>query len=1397
MFRIVQSNNIDNLVKALSMSYVADGASRAMFEPFVVIVPALVLDVWLKKAIARHTGISVLVSPQFWGQYQWQMIARVLTADKAYLTRAGRQNEALSVPEVALLSQSVVRWRLFAYLLEPVFDAAKANQPIQHRGDGQARWQVILTEEAHPLFVLLSPLAEQQAMGQSTSQTLWQLCDTIARLFVQYLTERVDWLDSWAKGGRVDVRALIAKKDALSQKSSTPEPSVLQQVSNVATTLSEQDEGDYQTPEWLCEYYELLERAFAFLWRELFGQAFLYRQSLEMRFWQVLESVYGDKNASTPEFNTHCQAVKNSLPSTLYLFTVQQLPQIELDFLKKLSTYTNVVLFHFNPSAMFWADIVDKNWLLTQRLMRPSAMYLKDYGHGLLSRLGKASRETFAMLAEMSGGDDVGAYQVVWEECFDEGDDEGLSDVADLPLLSYASSSSLSLLGTLKRDILLLEEVGVNALFGQEMADEGLFEVLKNKVIGHTPFCLLPDDDSLVIHNCHSLKRELEVARLLIGRWLNQKNKDGTARKLSDVAIMMPDVETNKALIRSLFGAGVGLDGLSLPANVTGVSDDRVDRLWQSLFGLYALLSGRCYYHEVCEWLLLPDSYQAVGLDEAGAMRACTLLQMAGFVRGFDEHHLAQSLDGQDLDYRRSFAYALDRLVLSVAVFDGLSDVFYPFVWQAGVLPEKTVSVAGVRLEDASIIHALCRVYEMIGSQAGRYEAFDEVGAWLSYLEYEVIDRYFYLQKASDAMKSIFVAMNAMRASLRANQQYLYFVGGKKSTDKRPSMRLPLKFVLDALGLAVKGQKISAEASDMINIGRFGSLRGMSFGLVVMVGMNLSAFPRTTPINRLDLSKAGLPRRGDRVSEDDDNGAFLEALLQARDNCWIFYSGQQMATDGKKLPATPVSELIQFFKTVAWQTPAGEGLGVGDFGAIEAQLIKTHPALPFSPNALGVSDVLVAPMWQAVLEAGRAASAAPAWVTLPDEGVLQAALESLVRYQALPDYPLPSNIALSSLVSAITRPAKAYLSGKAPTLTEAPDEDNEPLVLDGLSTTIALDTMLEYRLSEDFAVQALQGDLDKPSSLSKNTYAKRAYDKLYYDTVLPSGIARKISFWELGAKVDDLVRVFLDNLQVFGIKANAPSPVVNQLVRLSPPPSSLTNKHAHDGQTLSLNLSAALPETSTQVWVNISASRPSPKRAVSAFLSHLVWQIVRPRDDETNHEADDENCLDSLDGCKGNCKAGTSFWQFRSSENIEEAGDQKSKNKTPKEGADETKSLGELMDARACLVFRPMSRTRALGVFWRFLLFSEIVRRMPIALTPESAFAYLSGDLGFEKALGVWLAKPYSKTGYMPDSSSYHESWQKIIGQADRQILLHQALMFAPLLYEPIWQARMMPKSKS
>lgn len=1127
VFSIIQSNDGERLLTKLAAFY--RDKKDGVFTPFTVIVPAMVLEDYLAKALADKMGISTLVATQFWGQYQWQMIDTVLSFDADFLRQAGRHSEMLSVPETAVLSASVIRWRLFAYFL----DKNDTSDGVVY-ADSRKKITALKNDPEHPLSALLASLDEHSDTWQSE---LWQLCDKLSRLYVKYLTERPDWLSLWAKDTAVNVTALIAEKDRMAKRLYTP-------LNHEQTP--EPADNDLETPAWLVAHYEALERAYRYLWVRLFSGVFVYRQALEARFWTVLE------NKNHPK----ATAIRQKLPKTLYLFTVQQLPQLELDFLKRLSQSLEVVLLHFNPSMMFWADIVDKNWLATQKLINPSSVYLKDYGHGLLSRLGKASRDTFAMLAELSGGADEGAFQLTWQDDFNE-----------------FETAPKTLLTALKKDILMLEESDVSAHLAKAF-DADFWQTLSEKKAALKPWQFSLEDDSLRVHNCHSLKRELEVARLLIGRWLNEPTHDGKKRQLSDVAIMMPDVEGEKQLIASVFGASVSADGLYLPAKITGVANETVMALWRAILGVYELGFGRLYAADFFEWLMSPFCYESFGMTHAMAQRGCELLEMAGFVRGLDERHLAESLHPEDKDYRRTLAYALDRLSVSLLAGEGICEVFDE---RAGASLPKVVGVSGVRLEDGAVIDGLCCMYEALVRERGLGDATADVQAWLHRLEHDVINRYFFLHKGTDSLNSIFGVMNAMRASVRAN-----------STEGSPALSLPLSFVLDALTGVLSAQKIAAEPSGVINIGRFGSLRGMEFGLVIMLGMNLSAFPRTEPLNRLDLAKAGLSRRGDRHSEEDDNGAFLEAIFQAKENCWIFYSGQSQTGDVPLLPATPVSELIAFIKNAPWQKDA-EVLHAPD--VLENWLVTRHSALPFSPEVFEKDtpvsvDAAMPSLWQAVYENSHLKKERPVAVSLPtkeDVDKLGALLSFDGAYAQAEGLFFPTQKTLSQLISQVKHPAEAYLRGNVRLVAVAEERaSDEPLGIDGL---------MNYQLLD----RVLAGD-------------EQALPALYEDTLLPAGKARDKVLSESLQTVTALKAVLAERAGRLGVNSDGtPSTLVTQLVSLE-----LSLGETKKG----LTLSALLPMMAEKVWLNVSVSSLSAEKKVVAFLSHLCWQVAR--DDSTD-----------------------------------------------------------------------------------------------------------------------------------------------------------------------------------
>ncbi len=969
MFKIIQSHRTENLVDELLVEY--QSVQQSIFDPFVVIVPSMVLGDWLDKTIASRAGISTLVMTKFWGQYQWTLMQDVLSRHNAYLLQNNPNETVLNVPEVAVLSPTVMQWRLFGYLTY--------------------YQQAIIEDDKHPVYPLLSSLIDEPQEGIEPDKAqqdarIWQLASDLARVFNRYLTHREDWLSLWSDNKKLDVDALIAEKDALSLRF---------------------DKYARGTPEWLVDHYVELEVAQRYLWSHLFADVHQYRAELEKTFWKALE----DNKAGERE----------QLPKVLRIFTIQHLPQTELDFLQRLSLYMDITLLHYNPSKLFWADIVDKSWLQRQQIINPESVFLRDYGHSLLSRLGKQSRDTFAMLANLSGNELYQDAVVDWQDNFEDDlsesfvddfsftHDDEQNDDFEQDTVSQTQNSP-SLLRRLQNDVLMLDErstqqataVKVSQAISEQIesssdddtdtetstydSEDNLGtaawyedEVLENKRFEKERlWSMSSQDNSLSIHSCHSLQRQLEVLRIMIGRWLNEPLPAGAKKRhISDIVVLLPDVERHHALISSIFVSGKGQDGLTLPAKVTGVVDASIRQLWEAIIGFYKLLgsdSARFEAAEVLDWLMLPPLYESFGLTHDQMSRGCDLLVEAGFIRGFDEWHLKQTLDGNDFDYRFSFAQALDRLTLGLIMPEAqMSDCLYPLEaqqWPSTAIAEMSLPLPEVSLNDAPIIEALCRIYSGLLARRDDHKQKLKAEDWLDQIERQVIHRYFGDVDQTRSMRAIYNAMNGFKSSLRANRHYRQYASSDNTDNREVEQRLarveqlPLKlsFMLDSIEAELESQQVSAEPTGVITFGRFGALRNVPFDLVVMLNMNLSEFPARDRDNRYDLMKATISRRGDRVSEDDDNGAFLDALLCARSACWIFYNGQSLTDTHEHLPANPVSELLQFLQgEVQWQVnsldslpqvvdPTTESLKRHLPKLVKQWLVTEHPALPFDKS---------------------------------------------------------------------------------------------------------------------------------------------------------------------------------------------------------------------------------------------------------------------------------------------------------------------------------------------------------------------------------------------------------------------------------------------------------------
>lgn len=595
------------------------------------------------------------------------------------------------------------------------------------------------------------------------------------------------------------------------------------------------------SPDWLLARYAETEQWQQFLWQTLFSEDFANHQAIRRRFWQILE-----KNPDK----------RKILPHSLTIFTVLQLPPSEFNFLKQLARYIDIQFLHYNPSQEYWADSVDPLWLKQFELKNPQAAALFDSRHPLLTRMGKQARDIFALLAELSGNEDSMMGQ--WLDLFP----------------SYFPNT---LLGQLQHDVLHLVQPQKHG------------------------FKLQPQDDSIQVHACHSVLRQLEVLREQLMGWLSAD----ISRQPADIVVFVPNLADIAPLVRTVFSAH---SDMYLPIHITGVVQADAAQLWQAMLGRYFLLDGRFSIEDLLDWLAL-DAVQALyALSRDEVQRLGELLVDAGFRRGFDAQHLQKTLADEDRDSRFTLEFALNRLMLGIAM---------PVqALHAGVL-----AYAGVGRQDFELIGVLSTIYNDLSTRRDWLTQQHDVQYWLSLLRDELAGD-FEQAVYSVGGKGVLAAFDELQANLDATQS--------------SQLQLPFRFVLDEIVGILDEAPPGSIPTGKITFSRLGTLRPLPYRLVVMLNLDSGVFPRRDPQNTFDLMSILPAQRGDRSRLIDDQGAFLDGLLLAQDACWLFYNGFDVSDTQPRHPSGTLQELVEFIGDML-ETPA----------LLYRQIVHHHTLEPF------------------------------------------------------------------------------------------------------------------------------------------------------------------------------------------------------------------------------------------------------------------------------------------------------------------------------------------------------------------------------------------------------------------------------------------------------------------
>lgn len=1054
---VIQSQRIDVLLQGVLAS-----TSQASTHPLQVlktqhfIVPSPAVEQWLIQKLAEQQGMSA--NYQFHQRvrgFQWYAYQQVLTAHKEQVRKA-------NIPRL------IFKWRVHQALHEFI-------QP-----------DTMSIDTSHPLHSIVQRIydsadrLEQGIDKQLKKQKmLYWVAEQVADLFSNYMIYRgqcqrgcensctcpENWLSAWGQGRALDIEKYIVQKD--------------EEVTAFAL---------HQTEE--------LERWQRWLWQQHFHDDFVQMQQIDALFWQELDHPDRSKRAIS------------RLPNQVVIFTLLDLPPSQLQFLRRLGQYIDILILHYNPSQEYWADSVDPLWKqrydlgVKERFIakNPKATdaeisdffnkftlnfnaEARESRHPLLTRLGKQARDHFSLLSNLSTGEEG-----KWVDAF----------VDDFPE---------SLLGKVQSDILHLVEPQA-----------------KQYELG-------PDDDSIQIHVCHSTLRQLEVLKEQLIGWLAKPHEQ--PRRPNDILVLVPNLADIEPLIRSVFPATATEQGVHLPVKIAGVASLDALNAWRAVIGRIQLMQGRFSFDDFADWLSLHATQQRYELEYVQVERILNLLADAGFKRGLDAEHLKRSLCDGDDDYRYSFKFALERLALGIAV-----PVHATF--------NQVLSYAKVQPGDFELIGTLIQIYQDLNERRDWLTLHEQgkvytVEYWLQVLSKDIVE---FEQVGVAALKAVREIVKKQERMLTLASYY-----AETETGALRKITLPLPYIIEEIQRTLESQSAQAEPTGQITFAQIGHIRPLPYRLMVMLNLDAGQFPNRDTHVPFDLMDALRQQLGDRSRLEDDQGAFLDALLLAQDNLWLFYNGFDVNDGEVREPSSILQEFREHLALIVKaedDVPENVVIEGIEIPSQLTQLYHLHDLQPFDPKGFTVEKSVIRYQdhWFKVASQIQQVS-----------GNRQPWTNTIYPLQA------PDILVLDSQqwIQDVTFPARLYLKtlGVENLGSVGVLDQNEPLLLDGLG---------RYAIRH-FLQQAEQ----------------HAQPEVLIDQ-LPVGKV-KYSAWQQGVFEQECL---LERLHQY-------VPAVTQT----------TQRVWRIAKQLHMNIT--VPKSETRDWVSMEPSSSRAKRRAKVWLEHLLW----------------------------------------------------------------------------------------------------------------------------------------------------------------------------------------------
>ena len=417
-------------------------------------------------------------------------------------------------------------------------------------------------------------------------------------------------------------------------------------------------------------------------------------------------------------------------------------------------------------------------------------------------------------------------------------------------------------------------------------------------------------DRSIQVHACHGRQRQVEVLREVI---LGLLAEDPTLEP-RDIIVMCPDIESWAPLISGVFGlsGGDAHPGQQIEIRLADRSLRQTNPVLAVLAHLLDIVDGRLSAPEVLDLAAMPAVRRRFGFDDDALERLGDWARESGVRWGLDaEHRSPYGLDGFA---QNTWQAGLDRVLTGVAMSGedplglalALDDIDSTEIDLAGRLGE--------------LINRLSALTADLAHQRSLAEWIDTL---LDALEM------FTDSPPSEQWQQVHARRQLTETLLAAGE----YAGA----------RLGLADVRALLARRLEGRPTRANfRTGHLTVATLVPMRSVPHRVVCLLGLDDGSFPRAGRLDGDDVL-GRTPLVGERDPRFEDRQLFLDAVLAARDNLVITYTGADERTGALRPPAVPVGELLDTLDRAAT-------------GVVRESVVRRHPLQPFDPRNFDTDD---------------------------------------------------------------------------------------------------------------------------------------------------------------------------------------------------------------------------------------------------------------------------------------------------------------------------------------------------------------------------------------------------------------------------------------------------------